>query len=99
MIGADDDEAGRTEAQAAEWRALPATVGYAIDGLIAVSLLLVLSAWGPAGTIAALVAGTLMLAGVIVFAVQRIEQRAVDRHTGRSLPASVAPAYVKVRAR
>ncbi len=88
-----DDETGRAEA-AAEWRALPAPVGYVIDGLIAVSLLLALSAWGPAGTIAALIAGTLMLAGLVVFAVQRIERRAIQ-----SLPAKPALAYVKVRSR
>ena len=77
-----------------EWRALPAPAGYTIDVLIAISLLLVLSAWGPAGTVAALVAGTLMLAGLLVFAVRRIERRAT-----RPLPPFVAPAYVRVRAR
>jgi hypothetical protein len=72
--------------------ALPAALGIAADLGFALSLIFVLTAWGPIGTLAAVALGVLALAGVITFTVLRLGGR---KQSPRSPANGLAYAFVR----
>lgn len=72
---------------------LPPVLGFAVDLGVLLSLVAVLSAWGPAGLIAGIAVGTLAIAGIITFAVLRLAGR------GQTLPPASGLTYARVRVR